>query len=236
MRPVSALALRGIWLSLAAIVPQVVTGMVAPLSKISSVSSATTLRSSAKMQYGQQQGYGGQPQGFGGQPQGYGGQPQGYGGQPQGYGAQALWRIYAFSGVCGHSRFSGVPPPRYSSVAEQYGVLPYTLMNGDRHVLGRWNMVQPSPYVSRVQCVVQIGPDGSAILSSVGKPPTGIRSPGGQWMPLYKGMQHVLTNGDQVSLDSREPEGAVFTFQDEGSMQQQGYYGGQQQGYGYGGY
>lgn len=178
------------------------------------------------MQYGyggdQQQGYGGQQgydqqgysqQGYG--QQGYGDQQQGYGGQPQ-YGGQPLcWRIYGYSGVQGHT-----------NVATKYDQLPYTVVNygpsADRvQTLSRWNMLQPSPYVSRVQAAFELGTDGTPLLTSNGKAPTLIRQNGGQWNPLYKGQQYVVQSGDQVSIDANNPENAVFTFMDETGMQQQ---------------
>jgi hypothetical protein len=207
-------------------------------------------RSCLKMQYGQQ-GYGA-PQGYPqqgqyGQPQqgqygGYGQQGQygqqdqyGYGNQ-QGYGGQALWRIHAVAGTTGHNRLTGAP-----GMGERYSMLPYTLMNvGEEFVLGRWNMMQPSPYVSRQQAIMQILPDGSAILTSVGKPVTLIRTRGGQWNSLYNGQQHFLNDGDQIGLDAKNPEGSVLQFENC-AMQQGGYdqgygqYGQQQQGQ-YGGY
>jgi len=97
-------------------------------------------------------------------------------------------------------------------------------------------MVQQSPYVSRQQCVVAINYDGSATVTSIGKPNTGVRSAyGGQWELLGPNQQRMLQNGDQISLDVMNPEGAVFTCQNEGDgqqqqQQQQGGYG-QQQGY-----
>ena len=117
---------------------------------------------------------------------------------------------------------------------QKYGMLPYTVSTGEELTLGRWNMMQPSPYVSRAQCKVVIMADGTAILTSVGKPPTGIRARGGQWNALYFGQHHILSDGDQVSLDIyNNPEGAVLTLQNEGAMQQGGY---QQQGYAQQGY
>ena len=66
-----------------------------------------------------------------------------------------------------------------------------------------------------------------------------MRNQGGAWIPIYAGQSHYLTSGDQISLDASNPEGAVFTCQNEAGgadphqgygMQQQGY--GMQQGYG----
>jgi hypothetical protein len=192
-------------------------------------------RSVAKMQYGQQ-GY--QQQGGYGQ-QGYGqyaqqGYPQqGY--QQQGYpqpGAPGTWRLEAFSGVVGHSRhIPGRERPEYLQ-------LPYQIQLGGEMVLSRWNMANPSPYVSRMQCLVSVAPDGTATLSPTGKPATGVRQgPGAPWYWLYKGQSQVLSPGCQISLDEKNPEGAVFTCQLGDALQggygQQGY---GQQGYGQQGY
>ena len=118
-------------------------------------------------------------------------------------------------------------------MAEKYGILPYTVRAGEEQALGRWNMMQPSPYVSRVQAVVKMFPDGTAVLESHGKPATGYRQQGGMWSGLQRGQTQILQNGDEISLDSRNPEGAIFAFQAEGGgMQQQGGFGQQQGGYG----
>jgi len=199
-----------------------------------------------KMQYGQQQGYAGQQQGYD-QQQGYGAQQQGYGAQQQGYGSQALWRLYAANGVCGHNQFSGavsaVNKDRFGSVAQKYGQLPYTLVANDERILSKWNMVNNQvPTVSRSQCKVNLYADGTAVLTSHGScAPTLVRAQGGAWIAIYADQTHYLTSGDQISLDASNPEGAVFTCQNEaggadgGADQQQGQQGGygQQQG-GYG--
>jgi len=139
-------------------------------------------------------------------PQGMGGQ-QGYVVPTQGYGVQAAWSI---------SPGNGVYPT-------------YTVRSGEQQVLGRYDMAQQSEYVSRSQCSIQVGPDGTATLISMGKPPTAVRSQyGAPWNYIQRDQRHVLQNGDQVSLDSNNPEGAFFTCQMEGSGQQGGY--GQQQG------
>ena len=113
-------------------------------------------------------------------------------------------------------------------------MLPYTIAPGSEMVLSRWNMAQPSQYVSRVQAIVQVDPDGSATLYPQGKPPTGVRQgPGGQWYWLMTGQSQVLSPGCQISLDQKNPEGAVFTCQmADGMGGQQGGYGQQQGGYG----
>jgi hypothetical protein len=93
--------------------------------------------------------------------------------------------------------------------------------------------------VSRSQCKVNLYADGQAVLTSQGScAPTLVRSQGGAWIPIYADQTHYLTSGDQISLDASNPEGAVFTCQNEagGAGQQQGQQGGygQQQQGGYG--
>ena len=115
----------------------------------------------------------------------------------------------------------------------------YALKNGDVQALSRFAMLNQKVTVSRVQCIVQVH-DHAATLTSCGRGPTLWRPRGHNWIALNKGEQAPLSDGDQVSLDCNDPEGAVFTCQDEGAMhqgyQQQGGYAQQQQqgGYGYG--
>ena len=71
----------------------------------------------------------------------------------------------------------------------KYWSMPYTLRNGDEQVLSRWNMMQESGYVSRMQCLVKILPDGTPMLTSIGKAPTLVRTRGGPWQPLYNRQQ-----------------------------------------------
>ena len=226
-------AFRG--LSLAAMSQLVACLVVHPSPMISTRLMAPAVSGSAvKMQYGQQQGYGG----------GYG-QQQGYGAQQQGYGSQVLWRIYGANGVCGHTMFTGVVSAvnknRFGSIGEKYSQLPYTLVANDERILSKWNMINNQvPTVSRSQCKVNLYPDGTTVLTSQGScAPTLVRNQGGAWIPIYAGQSHYLTSGDQISLDASNPEGAVFTCQNEAGgadphqgygMQQQGY--GMQQGYG----
>lgn len=116
-----------------------------------------------------------------------------------------------------------------ASVYEQdYRYLPYTLRNGQMQVLSRWNMVNEKLTVSRVQCKVRVSSDGTATLRSCGKGPTLWRAWGGPWNVLHKDERHILSDGDQVSLDWQDPEAAVFTCQVQAAMQQGGY---EQQGY-----
>ena len=137
---------------------------------------------------------------------------------PQGYGgAQALWHAVPTSGV-------------YSQ---------YAMRSGEEQVLGRFDMVEQSPYVSRQQCLVRVAADGTATVISTGKPPTLIRAHCDApwfvlrksrtlydvvenddiWQQLLQGLEgtHVLSDGEQISLDIRNPEAAVLTIrcQDE---------------------
>lgn len=181
--------------------------------------------------YGQpQQGYGQSQQGYGQPQQGYG-QPQqgydegynddgGYRGQagppryyaPPNYEMPVLWSIYGISGVSG-----------FAGVTEKYCALPYSLRSSDEYVLSRFNMVHPQLTVSRIQAIVQVLSDGTATLIANGRGPTLWRAPGGYWNPLYNGQTKVLQDGDQISLDCNNPEGAVFTCAQESAMQQGGY-------------
>jgi len=158
-----------------------------------------------RMQYGQQQGYG-QPQ-----QQAYG-QQQGFGAQP-GYGQPVLARIRPTNGIYADSE--------------------YVVRQGDQQYLGRRNTWSDKLTISREQCIVQVGQDGSVQLVAVGRPQTGLRNAGGMWQGLggqYQQEARQLQNGDQICLDSNAPEMAVYTVEimaDDGSVQaQQGdYYG-----------
>jgi hypothetical protein len=139
----------------------------------------------------------------------------------QNYG-EVLWRIAKAAGVAGFNFF----------VDENlvYHGLPYTLRAGDEQVLSRWNMLEQKLTVSRVQAVVQVLADGTALLESRGKAPTLWRACGGPWYALNRGEQAPLADGDQVSLDPYHPEAAVFTCHDERALQQGGYQQSYQQG------
>ena len=124
------------------------------------------------MQYQQQGGYFEQ-QGYGQQPQQQGYAQQGYGGQQAG--PRVL--LYGAQGVVGHDKHI------YGREREDYTELPYIVRSlpsrppwplaastpppsalqvnvGDETVLSRWNMMQPSSFVSRVQCIVLDGKQG----------------------------------------------------------------------------
>ena len=168
------------------------------------------------MQYGQQ-GYGDGQHGYDAKQEYCSQQGDGYsqqGGAQQGNGAQTLWRVDGFSGVTGHTR----------EFAEKYAALPYFVPGGDETVLSRWNMFFPRDTVSRVQALVRVDRDGTPNLVSCGRAATLWRRGGGPWNGLVQGQTHILANGDQVSLDWSDPEGAVFTcVQQSGYPQQDGY-------------
>ena len=119
----------------------------------------------------------------------------------QNYGGQILWRLNGLRGI--------------------HYWCKYALSNGDVQSLSRFNMHEQKLTVSRVQCIVQIH-DGTATLTSCGKSPTLWRTLGSpRWIALEKGDQVPLCDGDQVSLDANDPEGAVFRCVEEFAMQQQ---------------
>ena len=226
--------------------------------------SVTPRRSSTTMQYGGQQqgGYGGQQGGqqggYGGQQQGgqqgyggqQGGQQQGYGGQQGGqqqaggygqqqsgqqaggYGQQQGGQQQGYGGQQGGGGGTG-EPWRVVGMAGFTGS--YTIRPLEQQSMGRYDMQIGSPYVSRMQCAIQVSADGSATLQSTGKRTTGWRQPGGYWSWIQKDQMVPLSSGDQVCLDQSNPEGAVFSCEQGGGGQQQGGYG-QQQGQQQGGY
>ena len=119
--------------------------------------------------------------------------------------AQVIWRIVPTTGVCN---------------------VVFNVGNGQQQVLGRSHMADDHPgdptYVSRQQCIVEVADDGTASLISVGKPLTLHKPPSVDfWCGLKKtkplgddigyDSAHVLADGEQISLDMREPDAAVFT-------------------------
>ena len=207
-------------LCLTATSPRLIDGPVAtaPLSMTSALMARPLVmpRSrSVKMQYqgyGQQQAYG---QGFA-QQQGYGAQPgysqqaygqQAYGqqahGQQQGYGARGTW-LLCEKQAC------------------------FTVRPGQQQILGRLDIQSEDTTdsrVSREHIVVNVGMDGSATLRSLSKNPTGWRANAySPWQWLQTDQSMVLTEGCQISLDIKNPEGAMFACQIDrgGGMQQPG--------------
>lgn len=114
----------------------------------------------------------------------------------QGYANPVIWRVVSTKGW--GPRFAGT----------------YKLRNGEEEALGRFDMLESiptRPWVSPEQCLVRIRDDGTALVESLGKPPTGWRSSeGGPWQWLMRDEVQVLSDGDQVSLDYQDPEGTVF--------------------------
>lgn len=130
--------------------------------------------------------------------------------------APVLWRLAAFSGVAGFSSGGILEKPEDQ--------LPYSLRCGDERVLSRWNMVRQRLTVSRIQGVVHVVADGTAVLVSRGRGPTLWREGyGAPWRALYKDESQVLSSGDQVSLDCNDPEAAVFSCEQEGALPRSGY-------------
>ena len=219
------------FLSLAATLHRPVAGMVASLPTTSTMRPVVRTRgSTVTAQYGFgggapppfQPGQQGQQNGLSpqGQQGAWNGQQRQYGQTQRGNGAQqgpeVLWVLHGAAGVkgMGVSRFKALP---------KYWTIPYTLMNGEEQVMSRWNMQYESTTVSRMQCLVRVLADGTPTLTSTGKAATLWRMPGGPWNPLYKRQQIQMTSGIQISLDPNNPEGTVFTAQQE-DPSNRGYY------------
>ena len=152
-------------------------------------------------------------------------QQQGYDASPQqsyGYGTQVLVSVAPSRGVCLPDSQNPVSP----SIC--------TVGNGEEQALGRYEMLEQSIYVSRKQCVVRVAFDGTTTLVSVGKPPTLVRADvNSPWYALqtsgdkrriprwildrygYKAARSpfLLSGGEQVGLDIRNSESAVFMVQ-----------------------
>ena len=117
----------------------------------------------------------------------------------QAYGAQLLYRFVPVAGVFGE----------------------YVVRAGEEQVLGRFDMLEEKNTVSRMQCIVQVGADGTATISSLGKRPTGLRRRhGAPWYGLSREATHVLLDGEEIALDmdsgesfgyQGKPYTAVFT-------------------------
>ena len=123
--------------------------------------------------------------------------------QQQGYGAQVRWHLTPAAGVLSGS----------------------TLCNGEEMVLGRFDMAEQKLTVSRAQCIVRVAPDGTAVVESLGKRPTGLRRHGNApWYGISQGY-HTLVDGEQIALDmdsgesfgwQGHPYTAIFTAVREG--------------------
>lgn len=99
----------------------------------------------------------------------------------------------------------------------------YNLRKHDVRVLSRYDMLKRSLFVSRKQCLVSCLADGTAKLTSVGKPPTLWRERSGPWCLVGRGESLFLTDGDQVSLDVNNPDGTTFTCEEKSARQQGGF-------------
>ena len=151
--------------------------------------------------------------------------------------------VYYYNELTGESRWEAPPdqhaygaqPPGYGygsigqvllQVEPTVGVYnTYYMRNGDRQEMGRWDMDCPNPYISRTQCFIEVDPSGIASLTSVGKPPTALRAPDGEWYEVRYGESYVVYDGQEFSLDCFNPETAYFTIyiQQDGAPQQNYY-------------
>ena len=131
----------------------------------------------------------------------------------------ARWRIDGVNGVAGFSGVEGFSAdnkyadgqPRMEKAREGRPCqLPYLVGAGEEKVLSRYNMLDQKLSVSLAQCVLRSAADGTATLASLGEAPTLVRAAGGGWNQLYNGETHILSEGDQISLDCDDPEGATF--------------------------
>jgi len=137
------------------------------------------------------------------------------------------------------SDMQGVPQQGMNAAQVRWHLTPttgvtsgHTVCNGEEQVLGRFDMVDQKLTVSRAQCLVQVGADGTALIASLGKRPTGLRRRNdAPWYGLAQGY-HVLVDGEQVSLDVDSGESfgwqglpytAVFTCHKEGGDMGTGY-------------
>ena len=122
------------------------------------------------------------------------------------------WRLAGFSGVTEYSG-GGI-------LKRKEDELPYKLRIGDERVLSRWNMEKQKLTVSRIQGIVNVLADGTATITSKGRGPTLYRAGyGAPWYALQKDETQILADGDQVSLDCNDPEAAIFTCQQESTVQ-----------------
>mmetsp|Transcript_6596 Transcript_6596/g.15384 ORF Transcript_6596/g.15384 Transcript_6596/m.15384 type:complete len:298 (-) Transcript_6596:339-1232(-) len=143
---------------------------------------------------------------------------------PQGLKGVDLWQLGAFNGVIGFSGVAGFAGERKSPHFQKELInegrpcqLPYTLKIGDEQVLSRWNMAEQALTVSREQCSVKCSSDGTATLTSTGKGATLWSSNGAPWVALRKDDEVPLADGDLISLDCNNPDGAIFMCQSLGA-------------------
>ena len=125
-----------------------------------------------------------------------------------------------------HTGESQWQPPHAATAQVMWIVAPadgvfneYTVRNGEEQVLGRYDMVEQDPYVSRVQCLVRVAADGSASVVSLGKAQTFILQPS-EMLPsgeytrrmvvLRKDEEHVLRDSEQIALRKNHQTGAMI--------------------------
>ena len=96
----------------------------------------------------------------------------------------------------------------------------YSVSNGEQLVLGRFDMTIQNPYISEVQCLLKVEPNGAATLSTVGQASSAVRGPCGRWAKVRPDQTHLLHDGYEIALETKNPENAVFTVY----CQQDGYY------------
>ena len=145
---------------------------------------------------------------------------------PQQFRPPIRWTIVGFCGVTAYSGVAGLPGEHKSRFWTPEPE-PYTLeRSGEAQTLGRWNMFEQKLTVSRMQARIQVSDDGIASVESLGRGPTLWRERGmGPWIALYRGDVCPLGDGDQISLDCNNPEGAVFAcFMEHSGYQQLGGY------------
>ena len=137
---------------------------------------------------------------------------------------EASGQTYYYNAQTGASQWEppqAVVPARKAlwTLAPTDGVLnEYQLHSGEEQVLGRFDMVEQSPYVSRMQCIVRVANDGTASVISLGKAQTRIVIGSDAWsrrtVILGKEQTHALKDGEQIALQKDHLSGsmqAVFT-------------------------
>lgn len=108
----------------------------------------------------------------------------------QGHGAQVCWLVLPKRGTLNQ----------------------YAVRNGEEQILGRFDMAEQNPYISRMQCLVKVARDGTASLTSIGKPSTLCKMQNAaRWRHLWKFEERALADGDEISLNFISPEGATYT-------------------------
>lgn len=133
---------------------------------------------------------------------------------------EASGQTYYYNEQTGQSQWE---PPQSATtewiVAPTDGTLhEYTLRPGEEQVLGRYDMAEPEICVSRVQCLVRVAADGTASVTSLGKPQTRVVVGADAWrrstVILGKEQTHVLKDGEQIALHKDHISGfmhAVYT-------------------------